>query len=132
MYVLVDAVGGTSVAAHEAALRRIEQAGAKLINFLINDPEAGAVLGMSRGMPANSTVRSSVGGALTGPPLVGYQYEQTVGPKLEPAPPPPPKGAGTVKSTFQRVYDDVIFERSTPAQAAEKFMTEAQKAISAG
>lgn len=32
MYVLVDAVGGTSVAAHEAALRRIEQAGAKLIS----------------------------------------------------------------------------------------------------
>lgn len=32
VYVLVDAVGGTSVAAHEAALRRIEQAGAKLIS----------------------------------------------------------------------------------------------------
>lgn len=32
VYVVVDAVGGTSVAAHEAALRRIEQAGAKLIS----------------------------------------------------------------------------------------------------
>ncbi|MCZ4091149.1 MULTISPECIES: hydrolase [Sinorhizobium] len=32
IYVPVDAVGGTSVAAHEAALRRIEQAGAKLIS----------------------------------------------------------------------------------------------------
>jgi nicotinamidase-related amidase len=32
VYVLVDAVGGTSVAAHEAALRRVEQAGAKLIS----------------------------------------------------------------------------------------------------
>ncbi|WP_250007830.1 hydrolase [Actinoplanes sp. M2I2] len=30
VYVPVDAVGGTSVAAHEAALRRVEQAGAKL------------------------------------------------------------------------------------------------------
>lgn len=28
----VDAVGGTSLAAHEAALRRVEQAGAKLIS----------------------------------------------------------------------------------------------------
>ena len=28
----IDAVGGTSLAAHEAALRRIEQAGAKLIS----------------------------------------------------------------------------------------------------
>lgn len=32
VYVPVDAVGGTSAAAHEAALRRIEQAGAKLIS----------------------------------------------------------------------------------------------------
>lgn len=32
VYVPVDAVGGTSLAAHEAALRRLEQAGAKLIS----------------------------------------------------------------------------------------------------
>lgn len=32
VYAVVDAVGGTSVAAHEAALRRMEQAGAKLIS----------------------------------------------------------------------------------------------------
>ncbi|MGE6335118.1 hydrolase [Stenotrophomonas sp. NPDC077659] len=32
VYVVVDAVGGTSVAAHEAALRRIEQAGGQLIS----------------------------------------------------------------------------------------------------
>ncbi len=32
-YVVVDAVGGTSVEAHEAALRRIEQAGGKLISW---------------------------------------------------------------------------------------------------
>ena len=32
VYVPIDAVGGTSPAAHEAALRRIEQAGAKLIS----------------------------------------------------------------------------------------------------
>ena len=32
VYVPVDAVGGTSVAAHEAALRRIEQAGGRMIS----------------------------------------------------------------------------------------------------
>jgi nicotinamidase-related amidase len=32
VYMPVDAVGGTSLAAHEAALRRMEQAGAKLIS----------------------------------------------------------------------------------------------------
>ena len=33
VYPVVDAVGGTSVEAHEAALRRIEQAGGKLISW---------------------------------------------------------------------------------------------------
>ncbi len=33
VYVVADAVGGTSVAAHEAALRRIEQAGGKMISW---------------------------------------------------------------------------------------------------
>ena len=32
VYVPVDAVGGTSLCAHEAALRRMEQAGAKLVS----------------------------------------------------------------------------------------------------
>jgi multiple sugar transport system substrate-binding protein len=109
-----------------------KQAAAKLINFLINDLEAGTILGMSRGLPANAKVRDQVGATLTGPPQVGFSYEQAVGPLLEQAPPPPPKGAGTVKSTFQRVYDDVIFQRGTIAEAAQKFMSEAEKAISAG
>lgn len=33
VYVVVDAVGGTSIMAHESALRRIEQAGGKLISW---------------------------------------------------------------------------------------------------
>lgn len=106
-----------------------KEAAAKLINFLINDLEAGEILGMSRGLPANAKVRDAVGGKLTGPPLVAFQYEQSVGAKLEPAPPPPPKGAGQVKADFQRVYEDVIFQRSTIQAAAEKFFSGAQKAI---
>lgn len=34
VYVVVDAVGGTSVTAHDAALRRIEQAGGKMISLV--------------------------------------------------------------------------------------------------
>lgn len=34
VYVVADAVGGTSVGAHEMALRRVEQAGAKLISVV--------------------------------------------------------------------------------------------------
>jgi multiple sugar transport system substrate-binding protein len=104
-------------------------AAAKLIDFLVNDVDAGKILGMSRGLPANQQVREQVAATLQGPPLVGYQYEKLVGPRLEPAPPPPPKGAGEVKTAFQRVYDDVIFERGSIRQNAEKFITQATQAI---
>lgn len=105
-----------------------EQA-AKLIDFLLHDPGAGKALGMSRGLPANEQLREQVGGILTGPPKAAFEFEQQLRPTLEQAPPPPPKGAGTVKSAFQRVYDDVIFQRTSIDAAAAKFLDQAQQAL---
>lgn len=106
------------------------EAAAKLINFLVNDLDAGRILGMSRGLPANERVRDQVGASLQGPPLVAYEFEKLVGPRLEAAPPPPPKGAAEAKAAFQRVYDDVIFERGSVRENADKFIGQAMQAIS--
>jgi multiple sugar transport system substrate-binding protein len=108
-----------------------QQAAAKLTNFLMNDLEAGKILGMSRGLPANQQLRDQAGGTLQGPPVVAFEYEKLVGPKLESAPPPPPKGAGEAKAAFQRVYDDVIFERGSIRENAQKLVDQAMQAISA-
>jgi multiple sugar transport system substrate-binding protein len=102
---------------------------AKFVDFLLNDAKAGTVQSTSRGMPANSDVRTAVGKSLTGPPRMAYDFEAALLPKLTAAPPPPPKGAGAVKSALQRIYDDVMFERSTPQKAAEDFIKEAERAI---
>jgi multiple sugar transport system substrate-binding protein len=80
-------------------------------------------------MPVNSDIRDAVGAGLTGPPKVGYDFEKTVLPKLKDAPPPPPKGAGAVKAAFQRVYDDVMFQRASIPASAQKFMDEAKTAL---
>lgn len=101
----------------------------QFIDFILNDAEVGKLLGTSRGMPVNSDVRAAVGGALTGPTKVTFEYETAILTKLKDAPAPPPKGAGTIKSAFQRVYDDVMFGRSTPQAAADKFMKEAEQAL---
>ena len=102
---------------------------AEFIDFFINNAEAGKLQAMSRGMPVNKSTRETVGTTLTGPPLVAYQYEQTVMPSLKDAPPPPPKGASAVKTSFQRVYDDVMFGRATPKEAADRFMKESKQAL---
>ena len=107
-----------------------KQAAARLINFLVNDPEAGTILGMSRGLPANQRIRTQVGATLQGPPKVGFDYETRVGSALEPAPAPPPKGAGEAKAAFQRIYDDVIFGRGSIADSARKLIDQATQAIS--
>ena len=104
---------------------------AKFVDFFINDPEAAKILGMSRGLPVNAKNRDLVGATLAGPPAQGLAYEKAVVSRLTAAPPPPPKGAGAVKTSFQRIYDDVIFGRSTPQQAADKFLAEAKQALSA-
>lgn len=104
---------------------------AQLIDFLLNDRAAGDVLGTSRGLPVNSDIRDAIGSALTGPPKVAYDFEKSVLPKLTDAPPPPPKGAGAVKQAFQRVYDDVMFQRAAIPDAAKKFVNEAEQALRA-
>jgi multiple sugar transport system substrate-binding protein len=102
---------------------------AKFIDFLINDPDAATILGTSRGLPANSKNRTTVGGALTGPPAAGVAYENKVASRLKDAPPPPPKGSGEVKKAFQRIYDDVIFAKKAPQAAAEAFMAESKQTL---
>ncbi|HLL65316.1 MAG TPA: extracellular solute-binding protein [Micromonosporaceae bacterium] len=102
---------------------------AQLIDFIINDPDAAQILGMSRGLPVNQKNQEAVGAKLTGPPAAGYAFEKKIAPRLKDAPPPPPKGSGTVKIAFQRIYDDVIFGRKTPQAAADAFMTEAKQTL---
>lgn len=101
------------------------------VDFFLNDPEAGALLGMSRGLPANLTIRQALATSLTDEWKMVADYEALVSPKLLPAPSPPPKGAGVVKTQFQRIYDDVMNAKATPAQAAPRLMSEIQQALGA-
>ncbi|MDI6102656.1 extracellular solute-binding protein [Actinoplanes sp. NEAU-A12] len=98
-------------------------------DFFVNDPEAGAILGMSRGLPANLKIREALAATLTDEWKMVADYEAKVTPKLLPAPPPPPKGAGVVKTQFQRIYDDVMNAKATPEQAAPRLMSEIQQAL---
>ncbi|WP_162606719.1 ABC transporter substrate-binding protein [Jiangella asiatica] len=102
---------------------------AQFIDFLLNDIEVGELLGTSRGMPANAEVREAIGADLEGPPLLAYEFEQALLPQLADAPAPPPRGAGSVKAAFQRIYDDVIFGSATPEDAAARFIAEAEQAL---
>ncbi|MEV6342843.1 extracellular solute-binding protein [Actinoplanes sp. NPDC051851] len=106
-----------------------QEAALQFVDFFLNDPEAGALLGMSRGLPANLKIRETLSSTLTDEWKMVADYETKVSPSLLPAPSPPPKGAGVVKTQFQRIYDDVMNAKATPEEAAPRLMSEIQQAL---
>ncbi|MFC4535447.1 ABC transporter substrate-binding protein [Sphaerisporangium dianthi] len=101
----------------------------KLADFIINDPEAAKILGMSRGLPANATNREAIAPSLTGAWKQVYEYEELVAGKVKLGPPAPPKGAGTLFTLFDKYYQDVMYDKATPADTAKRYYAEAQQII---
>lgn len=102
----------------------------KLLNFLVNDPEAGKVLGATRGLPSNTDIRAQVcGNAAAGDKAV-CDYEKSVSDKLGPSATWQwPTGSSAIKTDFQQVYDDVIFGRTSVAAAASRVVKDAQQSL---
>ncbi|GDY53807.1 hypothetical protein SVIO_044300 [Streptomyces violaceusniger] len=99
---------------------------AQFIDFLLNDKKAGAILGATRGIPANDAIRQDVLPKLEGFDQVVSTYQKQFEGKLKDPPPAPPKGDASLQSTFSRDYDQVSYERLSPRQAAENYITEAK------
>jgi multiple sugar transport system substrate-binding protein len=102
---------------------------AQLIDFLVNDPGAGKILGVERGLPPNTKVRAAVVPSLTGVSQVVVAYEESVKPSLATTPSAPPKGDGEVKNLLQSTYQAVTSGKTPIAAAVDTFYTQAQQAI---
>ncbi|MEV7099016.1 extracellular solute-binding protein [Amycolatopsis sp. NPDC051045] len=107
-----------------------QEAAAKLVDFLVNDPEVGKIVGTDRGLAPNLKVRAQLAAGATGNDKTLYDYEAALEPKLGAAPPVPPKGAGAIQKLLQRTYEEVAFGRMSIDDAVNRFMTEAQKGLS--
>ncbi|WHT21815.1 ABC transporter substrate-binding protein [Crossiella sp. CA-258035] len=101
------------------------EAAVKLVDFLLNDEEAGKILGATRGLPPNLKIRAQVADSLQGPDRQVYDYETALEPHLGDPPPPPPKGDGAVYKLMQRLNEEVVFGRKTIDEAVRQFFTDA-------
>lgn len=106
-----------------------QDAALKLADFLINDPEAGKILGLARGLPANLKIRESLVPELKPESKMVYEFEKSVAAEVKPGPIAPPKGASAITLAFAKIYEDVMYGKSSPADAAKKFMAEANQAL---
>ncbi len=109
-----------------------KDAAVKLVDFLVNDPEAGKILGTTRSLPPNEKIREQVCAEGTELDAVVCDYQQAVADKTGPAFRPWPNGAAVIKRDFQRIYDDVMFGRISAEEGAERVIQTGQQVLREG
>ncbi|MGV9379676.1 ABC transporter substrate-binding protein [Nonomuraea sp. NPDC003707] len=104
----------------------------QLLDFLLNDPEAGKALGLSRGVPPNSAIAASLLPAL-GPQdkqIAEYVEHLRKPGNSGQAPAPDPAGGKEVRSDLlTRHTQDVWFGKASVEQAAAAFFEDAGKVL---
>ncbi len=102
---------------------------ARLIDFLTNDPDSFAARSTLLGVPINADVAEEVSTGLDEDAqefvdfTVALQEEELAPYEMEPA------GAGEVQNILVSLSTEVEFERMTPQQAGEEFMSQAGAAL---
>ncbi|MFI5557182.1 ABC transporter substrate-binding protein [Streptomyces sp. NPDC051738] len=99
---------------------------AQLVDFLINDEQAAKILGATRGIPVNESVREEIEPQLKDFDRTIATYQSSLEGSLKDPPQAPPSGDNALQATFQRDYDQVSYERMSPREAAENYVTEAK------
>lgn len=104
----------------------------KLVEFLLNDVEAGKILGTERGIPANLDVQAAIKSSLSPSDQKVVAFMDKVnaelgGPNGLPAP------GGSQGQTLQYRYGQaVLLGTSTPQEAATAFVNELRKEMATG
>lgn len=104
---------------------------ALLVDFMVNDPEAGKIIGTERGIPANTQTLESLGDDLTPEERKAADFAEQRKPHLGEAPAIVPNGASDIQTILERYIQDVMFERQTPEDAADALIAEVQSSINA-
>ena len=110
-------IGGSSAIKADAAA---------FINFFIGTAEAGAILGVERGIPCDASTRASIAPGLDAQSQLALNYVSNLGDLLGALPPPPPNAAGEINNPLLRTKaQEVGFGQLTPEQGGEQFHAEA-------
>ncbi|WP_158088677.1 ABC transporter substrate-binding protein [Thermoactinospora rubra] len=100
----------------------------KFIDFMLNDPEAGAIVLSDRGLPINSKVLAAIKDKLPPADQKVLAFMDSVKSELVPTV-VPPKGAMQMEDILKRNSEEVMFGKTTPDAGAQKFLQEANAAL---
>jgi multiple sugar transport system substrate-binding protein len=94
------------------------------INWYANSPEAGNIEKAERGIPPNAELLATVTPNLSPAQKAVAKYITDIKPEVANTPIAPPPGGGTIADVLSRHGIDVLFERVSPAEGAQKFVDE--------
>jgi multiple sugar transport system substrate-binding protein len=98
------------------------EAATVLVDFLINSPEAGAIFGTNRGLPASETQLEGV--ELGGLETQVRDYETAIADRLGDAPPVPIVGFGSLEEKFRQIGQELGYGTITVDEAVDQFFAE--------
>lgn len=104
---------------------------ALLINYLLNDADAAKKVLADRGLPSNSDMRAAIAPLLSPADKASAEFVDRIGSSGSAALPPAPKGSSPLRDIELTLDSDVLFGRTTPADAAKSFIAQMQAALSA-
>ena len=99
-------------------------AAAAWINWWVNSPEAAGIDLAERGIPANGEIQAAIQPKLSEDQKTVAKFIADIKPELGQTPIAPPPGGGTLGSVMFRYQTDVMFGKTSTADAAKKFVDE--------
>jgi multiple sugar transport system substrate-binding protein len=103
-----------------------------VLNFFINDPDAGKILGTERGLPVNLDIRTAVQNSLTDANMKAtVDFENVMQSKFGAAPQVPPNGQSAIRTLLIQQAEKVQFAQMSSADAAKEFMSQAALKLAA-
>lgn len=100
-----------------------------LIDFMVNNEEAGELQEIERGIPGNETIREAIRDDLGEIEADVLDYSERIEDVVGEAPPLAPEGFGAVQDIVIRYEDEFFFGRLSAEEAAEQMHVEIQESI---
>jgi multiple sugar transport system substrate-binding protein len=114
-----------------SAKTQFPRAGAAFIGFFVTNPEAVSILSLDRGVPPSAKARATLAPAMTPADRVQLDFINAQVKNNRPKTVLDPAGAGEVQKAMARNALSIPLSKVSSSAAADKFMSEAAKALTA-
>jgi multiple sugar transport system substrate-binding protein len=110
-----------------AANSKYKEQAAAFVSYFVTEPEAGAILGVERGVPMLPAIRTQIAPMLNAVEQATVNYVNAIASTVVAVPPVAPKGAREFyRNVMRPIADEVAFGRLSVADAGKRLIADAK------